>query len=142
MTYLEKILKLNQERPILQQPGVHHIRVAHDEWCALLRGTGPCNCDPGARVRLGFAVKIFGAALQACRCSRSLQVSIISNYVNPPSPTKLLTNHDLLSCGVARWSYPGAKPQPVVVQVTRENAFESTPDTPLFVSETEEVYVR
>ena len=44
--YLEQIIRLQQERPILQQPGVHHIRVAHDEWCAMLRGTGPCNCNP------------------------------------------------------------------------------------------------
>jgi hypothetical protein len=23
-----------------------HVNVAHDAWCALLRGTGVCDCDP------------------------------------------------------------------------------------------------
>ena len=45
-TYLEQIDRLYHEQLILQQPGVHHIRVAHDEWCALLRGAGECNCNP------------------------------------------------------------------------------------------------
>ena len=29
------------------RPGtVQHVHVAHDDWCAQLRGTGACNCDP------------------------------------------------------------------------------------------------
>jgi len=29
------------------QPGnVYTIAVRHDDWCALLAGTGPCNCNP------------------------------------------------------------------------------------------------
>ncbi len=44
--YLDKILKLQRERPILQTAGVHHIEVRHDSWCALLQGTGKCNCHP------------------------------------------------------------------------------------------------
>lgn len=28
------------------QPGVYLVGVAHDDWCALLQGTGPCNCNP------------------------------------------------------------------------------------------------
>ncbi len=25
--------------------------VAHDDWCDLLAGTGPCNCDPEVKTR-------------------------------------------------------------------------------------------
>lgn len=44
--YLEKILELHRTRSVLQQPGLHHIRVAHDDWCALRCGKGECNCYP------------------------------------------------------------------------------------------------
>lgn len=44
--YLEKILLIARQHKILREPGVHHIQVAHDDWCALLRGTGDCNCNP------------------------------------------------------------------------------------------------
>jgi hypothetical protein len=27
-------------------PGVHHIFIEHDDWCAFLNGCGPCNCNP------------------------------------------------------------------------------------------------
>ena len=27
-------------------PGIHHVTIYHDDWCALLAGTGPCNCEP------------------------------------------------------------------------------------------------
>ena len=27
-------------------PGIHHITVEHDDWCALLNGKGSCNCSP------------------------------------------------------------------------------------------------
>jgi hypothetical protein len=27
-----------------------HVTVRHDEWCALLAGTGPCNCSPELHV--------------------------------------------------------------------------------------------
>jgi hypothetical protein len=27
-------------------PGLHHVTVRHDEWCDLLAGLGPCNCNP------------------------------------------------------------------------------------------------
>jgi hypothetical protein len=28
-------------------PGsVNHVAVLHDEWCDLLTGKGPCNCNP------------------------------------------------------------------------------------------------
>ena len=29
-------------------PGVRHINVSHDDWCALFKG-GVCNCDPDIR---------------------------------------------------------------------------------------------
>jgi hypothetical protein len=29
------------------RPGeVYTVDVLHDDWCALLKGTGPCNCNP------------------------------------------------------------------------------------------------
>lgn len=34
----------------LLKPGtVHVIDVYHDDWCALLKGIGPCNCNPEVR---------------------------------------------------------------------------------------------
>lgn len=29
-----------------QPPGLYHVHVLHDDWCAMLAGTGPCNCEP------------------------------------------------------------------------------------------------
>lgn len=32
------------------QPGhLVHVQVLHDDWCALLADTGPCNCEPEVR---------------------------------------------------------------------------------------------
>ncbi len=31
------------------KPGIHHMQVAHDDWCNLLRGKGQCNCNPDVR---------------------------------------------------------------------------------------------
>jgi hypothetical protein len=28
------------------QPGLYLTDVRHEEWCDLLRGVGPCNCNP------------------------------------------------------------------------------------------------
>jgi hypothetical protein len=39
----EKILA---EVETIRSPGLHHISVAHDDWCDLLAGRGACNCDP------------------------------------------------------------------------------------------------
>jgi hypothetical protein len=44
--YLGKVMELHQKQKAVQQAGLHHIRVSHDDWCALLRGTGECNCNP------------------------------------------------------------------------------------------------
>lgn len=30
--------------------GLHHVDIAHDEWCAIFRGM-PCNCDPDVAIR-------------------------------------------------------------------------------------------
>lgn len=27
-------------------PGLHLVSIIHDEWCDLLAGKGPCNCNP------------------------------------------------------------------------------------------------
>jgi len=42
--YLEQVLEmyLAGERPV----GVYAVTVRHDDWCDLLNGRGPCNCDP------------------------------------------------------------------------------------------------
>jgi hypothetical protein len=44
--YLKKVLALTQDRPILQTPGVHHVKVLHDEWCSILKGGQKCDCNP------------------------------------------------------------------------------------------------
>lgn len=31
-------------------PGLHAISIKHDDWCAYLAGTGPCDCDPDVTV--------------------------------------------------------------------------------------------
>jgi len=43
---LEKLRELHRDHKILQQPGIHHVSVAHDHWCRFLRGQGECNCNP------------------------------------------------------------------------------------------------
>ncbi len=39
--YLERMVA---SRPHLK-PGIHHVYIAHDDWCAFLQG-GDCNCTP------------------------------------------------------------------------------------------------
>lgn len=39
--YLLKVLELGRELG----PGVHHVHVFHDEWCAIWHG-GVCSCRP------------------------------------------------------------------------------------------------
>lgn len=29
---------------------VNHIEIQHDPWCGLLKNSGPCNCNPTARI--------------------------------------------------------------------------------------------
>jgi hypothetical protein len=41
--YLEAVLRLFSDNPT---PGVVHVEVRHDETCPLLKGSGPCECQP------------------------------------------------------------------------------------------------
>ncbi len=42
--YLPALLEQAQHAP--KTPGVYLVSIAHDDWCDLLAGSGPCNCDP------------------------------------------------------------------------------------------------
>lgn len=45
--HVAKMLKLIAEGTFNPKPGtVSGISILHDDWCAALKGTGPCNCDP------------------------------------------------------------------------------------------------
>ncbi len=43
---LMEAAKLNPPR----RGTVCHVSIAHDDWCDLLAGRGPCNCDPEVQV--------------------------------------------------------------------------------------------
>jgi hypothetical protein len=51
--YVRKQLRLIEEGKLSIQPGeLAHVDVLHDDWCAMLTGTGLyCNCDPDIRLR-------------------------------------------------------------------------------------------
>jgi len=36
---------------IIRRGQLAHVYVAHDDWCDLLAGKGPCNCNPDVQVR-------------------------------------------------------------------------------------------
>ncbi len=43
--YVAKIKLATDHNP--PKPGtVCHVSIAHDDWCDMLAGRGPCNCDP------------------------------------------------------------------------------------------------
>jgi len=44
--YLEESIRLAAKLG----PGMHHIDVAHDDWCAIWRGRA-CDCRPDVKVR-------------------------------------------------------------------------------------------
>jgi hypothetical protein len=46
--YLPKLIEALQHYPVGQ--GVNHVSIAHDDWCNLLSGKGPCNCDPEVQI--------------------------------------------------------------------------------------------
>jgi hypothetical protein len=46
--YWPKLLRLYASVPFAV--GLNHIQVLHDDWCALLRQGGCCDCDPVIRV--------------------------------------------------------------------------------------------
>lgn len=45
--YFDDVLRLGQA---LGRGSVGFVTVAHDEWCSLLRGVGPCDCGPEVRL--------------------------------------------------------------------------------------------
>ena len=47
--YLRKLVEATKRNPA--KPGeVRHIRVVHDEWCSMIAGRGPCDCDPSIEI--------------------------------------------------------------------------------------------
>lgn len=42
--YIDALLKLYAENAL--PVGVCSVTIRHDDWCDLLHGRGPCNCDP------------------------------------------------------------------------------------------------
>ncbi len=48
--YLRKLLAQVRTRQLV--PGVHEVRVLHDDGCDLLAGRGPCSCDPDVQLDL------------------------------------------------------------------------------------------
>lgn len=41
--YYEKIKALGLD---LSPGTIQHINILHDDWCQLIKGSGPCNCNP------------------------------------------------------------------------------------------------
>lgn len=48
--FVLKIERMRIEGKLPTAIGLHHVTVKHDEWCALLKGNGECNCDPDIEV--------------------------------------------------------------------------------------------
>ena len=46
--YTQKLL--DAVKDVQLTPGLHIAHIMHDDWCALLAGTGPCNCNPEVRI--------------------------------------------------------------------------------------------
>jgi len=49
MNYLEKAAELVQAEIKKNGPGIYHVRISHDSWCAMYHG-GLCDCSPGVEV--------------------------------------------------------------------------------------------
>jgi hypothetical protein len=48
--YLSRLLqRLAQAQSNLKRGELYTIDVLHDDWCLLLKGKGPCNCNPDVR---------------------------------------------------------------------------------------------
>lgn len=47
--HLAALLAATRERPLT--PGVYHVLVQHDSWCALLADHGACDCQPDIEIR-------------------------------------------------------------------------------------------
>lgn len=50
MSYIDKILTQIDEGKVEVKPGLIHMEVLHDDQCPMLKGTGPCECDPEIKV--------------------------------------------------------------------------------------------
>lgn len=49
MNYIDKLLELLSKEQI--KPGtICHVQIRHDDDCPILRGTGPCECEPDIKV--------------------------------------------------------------------------------------------
>jgi len=48
--YIPKVVAALRQSGLTGRGQVAHAYVAHDDWCALLSGRGPCNCNPDVRV--------------------------------------------------------------------------------------------
>jgi hypothetical protein len=47
--YLKKLAEARKADP--PKPGeVRHVEVVHEEWCSLIKGGGPCDCDPDVKI--------------------------------------------------------------------------------------------
>ena len=47
--HMPKILEA-MRRNAAQSGGVRHVSVMHDNWCSMLAGRGPCDCDPDVEI--------------------------------------------------------------------------------------------
>lgn len=48
-TYVQDLLALEKSGSL--SPGLQLCDIYHDDWCALIAGTGPCNCNPDIVMR-------------------------------------------------------------------------------------------
>ena len=48
--YIPRVVAALRQSGLTGRGQVAHAYVAHDEWCAMLSGRGPCNCNPDIRV--------------------------------------------------------------------------------------------
>ena len=46
--YVKKMIELQAQQ---LEPGLYHFEITHDDWCALLKLEGPCNCNPDVKMR-------------------------------------------------------------------------------------------
>ena len=48
--YLDRLAAL-MTSGVVERGKLYDIQIQHDDWCALLDGRGPCNCDPDIKLR-------------------------------------------------------------------------------------------
>ena len=47
--YVLKLLAMRAEGKLPNKPGLHHVILAHDDWCGVFKGK-PCDCEPEFRL--------------------------------------------------------------------------------------------